>query len=174
MHGFSILCLMRSTSAVGYIHWCGVCVMRRACLIISCCLVLCQGSDMSDLPEHTPIAKFFKYSFARLDEGDVKSLAIVMRDAYLDLCLAMKGCRRAENGLEDLFQRRFIELKINMNKMQKLGMVFQRLIAAGSPADVETGTVNQVPPSATINLEKTGPISPPFASLRSSLNPPWV
>lgn len=129
---------------------------------------------MPDLPENTPIARFFKQSFNRIDEGDVKSLAIVMRGAYLELCLAMKGCRHAEAGLEDLFQRRFIELKINMNRMQKLGMVLQRLVLADSPPDVETGTVNQLPPSVTMNLDKTGPISPFVASLRSSLNPPWV
>jgi hypothetical protein len=84
------------------------------------------------LPERTPIDKFFKYSFTHLDGGDVKSLAIRMKGVYLNLCKALSGCRQAEVGLEDLYQRRYVELEINIRKMQKLGMLFQRLIASGA------------------------------------------
>ncbi len=34
--------------------------------------------------------------------------------------------------LEDLHMRRYRDLEINMAKMRKLGMIFQRMIAAGS------------------------------------------
>lgn len=85
----------------------------------------------SELPENTPVARFFKYSFARLDEGDVKSLALVMRSAYANLCAELRGCERAAMELGDLFRRRFNELEINQGKMSKLGMLLQRLVAAG-------------------------------------------
>ena len=109
--------------------------MSRAFIFISCSVMLCLGdvSDFALLPENTPVAKFFKYSFTRLDEGDVKSLAIVMKDAYLNLCQTLEGCRDAEYGLEDLYQRRNTELQINVNKMRKLGMLFRRLVVLGRP-----------------------------------------
>lgn len=88
-----------------------------------------EASDVSFLPENSPTAKFFKYSFTRLDEGDVKSLAIVMKDAYATLCAALNGCRQAEEELEEMYQLRFNELEINSKKMRKLGFLFQRLVA---------------------------------------------
>ena len=111
--------------------------MRCRVLLISCLVVVCLGVDDFPLPENTPVSKFFKYSFTRLDEGDARSLAMVMKDAYLDLCKTLHGCRDAEFGLEDLFQRRNTELQINVNKMRKLGLLFRRLVAAGRPPPPE-------------------------------------
>jgi hypothetical protein len=92
-----------------------------------------EVSDTLPLPENTPVARFFKYAFSRLDESDVKSLALVMKEAYANLCKEIRGGReRAEMELEDLHMRRYSDLEINMAKMRKLGMIFQRMIAAGS------------------------------------------
>ena len=88
---------------------------------------------MSLLPENTPVTRFFKYSFHRLDESDVRTLALVMKDVYAKLCIEVNGCDRAEIELEDLYMRRHNELRINMYKMTKLGFLIQRLVgAAGS------------------------------------------
>jgi hypothetical protein len=112
--------------------------MRLFLLVVAVAWVICvesklphlrEASDMSLLPENTPTARFFKYSFARLDEGDVKSLAIVMKDAYAGLCAALYGCHHAERELEEMYQLRFNELEINSSKMRKLGFLFQRLAA---------------------------------------------
>jgi hypothetical protein len=89
-----------------------------------------DGSDLESFPANTPAARFLKYSFARLDEGDAKSLSIVMRDAFRDLCVALHGCDRAKAELEGMFQRRFNELEINYNKMRKLGFLFRYLVSA--------------------------------------------
>jgi hypothetical protein len=107
--------------------------------LISCFVLVCLGDVADDfpLPENTPVSKFFKYSFTRLDEGDARSLAMVMKDAYLNLCKTLHGCREAEFGLEDLYQRRHTELQINVNKMRKLGSLLQRLVAAGRPPEDE-------------------------------------
>ena len=83
------------------------------------------------LPESTPAARFFKYSFARLDDGDVKSLAVVMRKEYVKLCIELYGCERAETELEELYRSRYNEAEINMGKMNKLGLLLQRLVAVG-------------------------------------------
>ncbi len=90
-----------------------------------------EGGGDTMLPENTPAARFFKYSFTRLDEGDVKSLALVMKNAYADLCAELRGCERAEMELEDLFRLRFNEIEINRSKMSKLGLLLQRLMATG-------------------------------------------
>ncbi len=126
-------------------------VLLFMCLIIIsvvCCL--CSGSSSSsisssssgknhfqlrnsvydELPDNTPAARFLKYSFTRLDEGDVKSLALVMKNAYMTLCAEMHGCERAAAELEDLFQMRFNELQVNQVKMSKLGMLLRRLVIA--------------------------------------------
>ena len=92
-------------------------------------------NDMSLLPENTPITRFFKYSFHRLDESDVRTLAFVMKDVYAKLCVELNGCDRAEIELEDLYTRRHNELRINMYKMTKLGLLFQRLIGASSSSN---------------------------------------
>ena len=89
-----------------------------------------SGSLLDVLPENTPATRFFKYSFSRLEEGDVKSLASVMKAAYFNLCVELHGCDRAEMELEDLYSRRYNELEINMGKMQKLGFLLQRLVSA--------------------------------------------
>jgi hypothetical protein len=88
-----------------------------------------EVSDMAQFPENTPASRFFKQAFARLDEGDVKSLAIVMKEAYLKLCTTLYGCNHVEAELEELYQLRYNELEINSNKMRKLGFLFQRLVA---------------------------------------------
>ena len=105
------------------------------CLVCLLCIE-CKISklrDVSDnmLPNNTPAARFFKTMFSRLDEGDVKSLAIVMKGAYASLCVTLNGCDHAEAELEDLFQLRFNELEINTSKMRKLGFLLQRLTAHG-------------------------------------------
>jgi hypothetical protein len=87
---------------------------------------------MSLLPENTPVTRFFKYSFHRLDESDVRTLALVMKDVYAKLCVELNGCDRAEIELEDLYTRRHNELRINMYKMTKLGLLIQRLIGASN------------------------------------------
>ena len=79
------------------------------------------------MPENTPVARFFKYAFVRLDEGDVKSLAIVMKTAFENVCTELGGCGRAKADLEDLYRRRHNELQISMSKMNKLGLLLQRL-----------------------------------------------
>ena len=110
-------------------------------ILVSMCLIsvcLCSGkkhfqlrnSVYDDLPEHTPAARFLKYSFTRLDEGDVKSLALVMKNAYMALCAELHGCGRAAAELEDLFQMRFNELQVSQVKMSKLGMLLRRLVIA--------------------------------------------
>lgn len=91
------------------------------------------------LPENTPVDRFFKYAFTKLDEGDVKSLVFVVKDVFLDLCATLRGCERAEVELENLYRRRFNELDIHMAKMRKLGMLFQRLVAYSN--DVGTDDV---------------------------------
>ena len=108
--------------------WCVLCV----CLTLVRCQVidLREGSDLSSFPENTAAARFLKYSFARLDEGDVKSLSIVMRAAFRDLCVALHGCDRAKSELEGIYEHRFNELEINYNKMRKLGFLFRMLISA--------------------------------------------
>ncbi len=88
------------------------------------------GSLPDVLPENTPATRFFKYSFSRLEEGDVKSLASAMKAAYSNLCVELHGCDRAEMELDDLYGRRFNELEINMGKMRKLGFLLQRLVSA--------------------------------------------
>jgi hypothetical protein len=88
-----------------------------------------RGVYDNNLPINTPTARFFKKTFSRLDEGDVKSLAIVMKDAYASLCETLNGCDYAKAELWDLFELRFNELDINTNKMRKLGFLLQRLIA---------------------------------------------
>lgn len=108
----------------GYIH-CGVSVMFHVFILISCFVVVCLGDNFSLLPKNIPVTRFFKYSFARLDESDVRSLAAVMKDAYLNLCKKLHGCRDEEFGLEDLCQHRFTELQINVNKMRKSGLLLQ-------------------------------------------------
>jgi hypothetical protein len=104
--------------------------------VFFCVFFLAVAADMSAvLPENTPTDRFFKYSFTRIDGGDVKSLSILMKEVYLNLCTTLGGCRRTEALLEDLYQRRYVELEINMSKMRKLGLLFQRLIAAGAGGD---------------------------------------
>jgi hypothetical protein len=103
------------------------------------CGVLCQPFSLRSaepdmtalLPENTAVDKFFKYSFNHLERGDARSLSMAMMDAYLNLCRAMHGCRQAGMELGELYQRRYVDLKINMDKMQKLGMILQRLISVG-------------------------------------------
>jgi len=111
-------------------------------ILVSMCLIsvcLCSGKNHfqlrnsvydDDLPEHTPAARFLKYSFTRLDEGDVRSLALVMKNAYMALCAELHGCGRAAAELEDLFQMRFNELQVSQVKMSKLGMLLRRLVIA--------------------------------------------
>ena len=107
------------------------CVLLFAVVCVHCKRFnLREASDLSMLPENTPTARFFKYSFARLDEGDVRSLAVVMKDAYANLCAELRGCERAEAELEDLYRMRYNEMEINMGKMTKLGLLLQRLVAA--------------------------------------------
>ena len=119
---------------------------RLIALIITTMMIVCltpvqsrlfyssrEANDMSLLPENTPVTRFFKYSFHRLDESDVRTLALVMKDVYAKLCIEVNGCDRAEIELEDLYMRRHNELRINMYKMTKLGFLIQRLVgAAGS------------------------------------------
>ena len=102
------------------------------CLALVRCQVinLRDGSDLSSFPENTTASRFLKYSFARLDEGDAKSLSIVMRGAFRDLCVALHGCDRAKAELEGMYERRFNELEINYNKMRKLGFLFRMLVSA--------------------------------------------
>ena len=83
------------------------------------------------LPENITTTRFFKRSFARLDEGDVKSLALVMKDAYALLCETLLRCHHAEAELEGVYQLRFNELEINTGKMRKLWCLLQRLVAQG-------------------------------------------
>ena len=80
------------------------------------------------LPESTPASRFFKYSFARLRDGDTQSLAVVMRGEYKNLCAELKGCERAAAELEEIFRSRYNEAEINMGKMNKLGLLLQRLV----------------------------------------------
>jgi hypothetical protein len=116
------------------------CGMMRLCFLMVCMMFaaecklphLREASDMTLLPDNTPTARFFKYGFARLDEGDIKSLAIVMKDAYATLCTALYGCHRAEEELDAMYQLRFNELEINSGKMRKLGFLLQRLAAGAS------------------------------------------
>jgi hypothetical protein len=123
--------------------WIGCVMMRRLCFLmvvymmifaVECKLPhhLREASDMTLLPDNTPTERFFKYSFARLDEGDIKSLAIVMKDAYATLCTALYGCHRAEEELDAMYQLRFNELEINSSKMRKLGFLLQRLASGAS------------------------------------------
>lgn len=111
-------------------------VCCRAFVFVAVCFVPihCQLMRLRDgpemFPESTPVARFFKYSFARLDEGDAKSLAIVMKGAYHDLCAALHGCDRAKVKLEEMYELRFNELQITFDKMRKLGFLFQRLISS--------------------------------------------
>ena len=102
------------------------------CLALVRCQVinLRDCSDLSSFPENTQATRFLKYSFARLDEGDAKSLSIMMRDAFRDLCVALHGCDRAKAELEGMYERRFNELEINYNKMRKLGFLFRYLVSA--------------------------------------------
>ncbi len=93
-------------------------------------ILLREANDMSMLPENTPATHFFKYSFYRIDDSDVRSLAFVMKDEYAKFCKELGGCDMAENELVDLYTRRYNELRINMHKMTKLGLLFQRLIGA--------------------------------------------
>ena len=126
-----------------YIHWLLLVSEMPsvpACFtLFSCCLVpaqcgiphLREANDMALLPENTPAARFFKYGFARLDKGDVKSLTIIMKGAYANLCSELYGCDKAEAELDDLYRRRLNELDINTSKMHKFGMLLQRLISNG-------------------------------------------
>lgn len=119
----------------------------RAFVFVTVCLapVYCQimhlrdGPEMSFLPENTPVSRFFKYSFARLDEGDAKSLAIVMKGAYHDLCAAVHGCDRAKAELEEMYERRFNELQISFDKMRKLGFLFRMLLSSVGVNDKKPG-----------------------------------
>ena len=87
-----------------------------------------DDNDVSVLfPENTPAASFLKYSFHRLGEGDVRTLALVMREAYAKLCTELNGCDQAEKELEDIYTRRYNESLINVYNMQKLGLVIKRL-----------------------------------------------
>ena len=134
---------MQGFQSFVYIHWRLACeAMRVSVWFVCLCLsmVHCkqfhlrEATDASVLPENTPAARFFKYSFTRLDEGDVRSLALVMKGAFANLCAELSSCERAEAELEDLYRRRFNELEINMGKMSKLGFLLQRLIAAALPS----------------------------------------
>lgn len=100
------------------------------------CRISRLRASVEPIPENTPVARFFKYAFVRLDEGDVKSLAIVMKNEFANLCVEVQGCGRAEAELEDLYQRRHNELEISMGKMRKLGFLLQRLVAG---VDVDQG-----------------------------------
>ena len=67
----------------------------------------------------------------------MRSLALVMREAYTNLCKELRGgMQRAEMELEDLHMRRYNDLEVSMSKMRKLGMIFQRLIAVGSSEEI--------------------------------------
>jgi hypothetical protein len=114
----------------GYIHRCDLRVMIRSCFCFQLLVMTCACELKDILPENNPTARFFKQSFTRLDEGDVRSLAIVMKDAYARFCIALHGCEKAEAELRSTYQLRFNELEINTNKMRKLGFLFQRLFAA--------------------------------------------
>ena len=91
---------------------------------------LLEAIDMAYfLPEHTPTARFFKYMFARLDDGDVRSLAVVMKGEYTKLCAELEGCEWADFKLRDLYRIRYNEAELNMGKMNKMGLLLQRLVA---------------------------------------------
>jgi hypothetical protein len=92
--------------------------------------VMCECELNDILPENNPTARFFKQTFTRLDEGDVKSLAIIMKEDYARFCTVLHGCVKAEEELVSTYKIRFNELEINTNKMRKLGFLFQRLFAA--------------------------------------------
>ena len=91
---------------------------------------LLEAIDMAYfLPEHTPTARFFKYMFARLDDGDVRSLAVVMKGEYTKLCAELEGCEWADFKLRDLYRIRYNEAELNMGKINKMGLLLQRLVA---------------------------------------------
>jgi hypothetical protein len=105
-----------------------VLLMCAGSVVVQCRIARLRA-DVEPVPENTPVARFFKYAFVRLDEGDVKSLAIVMKNAFTNLCVELKGCGRTEAELEDLYQRRYNELEISISKMRKMGFLLQRLVA---------------------------------------------
>ena len=57
----------------------------------------------------------------------MRTLALVMREAYAKLCTELKGCDQAEKELEDIYTRRYNESLINVYNMQKLGLLIKRL-----------------------------------------------
>jgi hypothetical protein len=111
-------------------------VILFICLVsVAQCRISRLRESVEPLPENTPVARFFKYAFVRLDEGDVKSLAIVMKAAFSKLCVELQGCGRAEAELEDLYRRRYNELEISTSKMHKMGFLLQRLVAGVDRGD---------------------------------------
>lgn len=101
------------------------------CLWIFCIvIVVVSGDNIQDmLPENTPSNRFFKHVFTRLDDGDVKSLALVLQKAYLNLCKELHGCPRAEMELEDIFRLKFNDIELSQSKMRRMGLLLQRLFA---------------------------------------------
>jgi hypothetical protein len=111
------------------LFFCRMVLLMCAGSVVVQCRIARLRADVEPVPENTPVARFFKYAFVRLDEGDVKSLAIVMKNAFTNLCVELKGCGRTEAELEDLYQRRYNELEISISKMRKMGFLLQRLVA---------------------------------------------
>jgi hypothetical protein len=99
-------------------------------------IIIRDENDVSLLfPEKTPATQFLKYSFHRLDDGDVRTLALVMRKQYAKLCIELNGRDRAEKELEDIYTRRYNEILVLVYKMQKLGLLIKRLNSEASSDD---------------------------------------
>jgi hypothetical protein len=102
--------------------------MRARCLL--CFVVLYWSvSDAKEPLDDVGLAAvngFMKMAFSHIDEADVKSLAVKLRDPFRVVCNRY-GLSVVANELEWLCQSHKAELKVSLSRVNKLGWLVQRL-----------------------------------------------